>query len=182
MYVIGRGRYARETYPEPPRGGSSGSTLAKAFTTGDFAGNVNSITPGVFPGSPLLAFNLTPTQTGIIACLADVLANFDGADTMTFVAQLVANATSTGGTSIGTNVLAGNDATPLVVPAGGVTIAQFQEPATINTAQARSMTLAFHADATVGQPCTIVVYASSTSAFNDWFVSANASALEQPTS
>lgn len=182
MHVIGRGRYARETYPEAPRGGGSGSALAKAFTTGDFAGNIGTKTPGVFPGTPLLAFNLTPTQTGIISCLADVLANFDGADTMTFVAQLVANGTSTGGASIGTNVLSGGDANPLVVPAGGVTIAQFQEPATINTAQARSMTLAFHADATVGQPCSIVIYAASTSAFNDWFVSVNASALEQPTS
>lgn len=181
-FVIGRGRYARETYPSPPSGGGVSALLAKAFTTGDFVGNVNTITPGTNPGSPMLAFNLTPAQTGIISCLADVLINFDGADTMLFIAQIVPNATATGGASIGTNVLAGNDATPLVVPAGGVTIAQFQESPTINSAQGRSMTLAFHANATVEQPCVVVVYAVSTSEFNDWFVSANASALEQPNS
>jgi hypothetical protein len=180
MHVIGRGRYARETYPEAPRGGGSGSALAKAFTTGDFSGNLNSVTPGTIPGSPILAFNLTPTASGLIVCEADLLANFDGSDTMAFDGVLVDNATATGGFSLGTNVLGGNDANPLTIPAGGVINAHFQEPPNIASAQQRSMTLAFHVNATVGQPCCVVIYAYSTSPFNDWFMSVNASALEQP--
>jgi len=176
MYLIGRGRYARETYPQSRAAGEF--TPVRGFTTGTFAGNLGAVTPALVPGTPILAFNLTPNQSGLIECAADILVSPSVADTLTYIAQLVEGGSATGGVSLGTNVLGGNNATPLVIPAGGVTIAQFQESTVASIAQ-RSSTLAFHANATVGAACAVVVYAISTSGASVWTVSVNASAIEQ---
>jgi hypothetical protein len=132
----------------------------------------------VFPGTPILAFNLTPVTSGVITCFADILVAPGGVDTLEFDAQVVPGGTATGGVFLGPSLFGGNDLNPLTI-APGTVVGRFQEPGVISTVQQRSMTLAFQvSNLTVGVPCCIVVYASSSSGLNAWSVSVNAGAFE----
>ena len=142
-------------------------------------GNQSTISPATFPGTPLAAFNLTPTQTGIIDLRGEVLVNPTAPDSLEFDVQIQTGSASAGyAPTNAVNALLGSDTSALTVPGAGTVIGRFQEGFGAAVEQ-RSMTLACSCEVAPGTAVCVVVYASSTVGANPWIASLNMAARER---
>jgi|HubBroStandDraft_3_1064219.scaffolds.fasta_scaffold00119_13 hypothetical protein len=150
---------------------------AAAYTTAFL--QALAVTPATFPGTPIAAFNVTPTQTGLLELSGEVLVNPTSAEIPAYEVVIIAGSSS-GGVAGGVNTLLGDTANPLTVPGGGQThIGRFSNLGAASIAQTSS-TLACQGQVAVGTAVTVVVYASSQSGANAWTFSANLRVYERP--
>jgi hypothetical protein len=149
---------------------------AAAYTTAFL--QALSVTPATFPGTPIAAFNVTPTQTGLLELSGEVLVNPTSAELPAYEVVIIAGSSSAG-VAGGVNTLLGDTANPLTVPGGAQThIGRFSGLGVASIAQT-SLTLACQGQVAVGTAVTVVVYASSQSGTNAWTFSANLRVYER---
>lgn len=142
-------------------------------------GNQSTISPATFPGTPLAAFNLTPTQTGIIDVQGEVLVNPTAGDSLEFDVQIQTGSASAGyAPTNAVNARLGSNTSALTVPGAGTVIGRFQEGFGAAVGQ-RSMTLACSCKVAPGTAVCVVVYASSSVGANPWTASLNMAARER---
>jgi hypothetical protein len=155
-----------------------GQSASTYNTAADFPQGL-AVTPATSPGTPILAFNLTPTQTGMIRLEADILVDTAGPDAPAF-AVFVAAGTATGGVSEGPGCLAGDTGNPLTVPGSPTLIGLYQNLGAAVTG-VQSTTISNHADSrALGTAMCIWIQAASSSGSVAWTFSFNASAKEDP--
>jgi hypothetical protein len=166
-----------------PNGSAVTITNASATAYGNSFSAPTSVEPATGAGTPIAAFNLTPTQSGLIE-LDGVIAvsAFSGADAPVFNVFLY-EGTSTGVLSPAVNkggIMAG-PSNPITIPVSSPTLlGTFTWPAALATMGALSMTLATFGLATVGTAASIVITATSLTGTSNWSYALNLTALERP--
>jgi hypothetical protein len=136
------------------------------------------VTPAVSPGTPILAFNVTPTQTGVFDVSGAILVTTGTAEAPGF-GLYAAPGSATGGLSAGTDALFGDTGNPLTVPAGGTLYMTYQNlPAALAAIGAMSTTIAAHVGRPVRAATCLWIQAISISGTTPWTFSANLRAKE----
>jgi len=125
MFIIGRGRYARESYPEVGQGGAAVGALRNRNVAN--ALSFPAFTPATSPSASLVAALLyTPKVSGVIEATA-LLGLTNGASPETY-AMIVAIATGTGlsvtGGSTASNGWLVGSTVPILIGGTGVALAQ----------------------------------------------------------
>jgi|HubBroStandDraft_2_1064218.scaffolds.fasta_scaffold15748_2 hypothetical protein len=166
-----------------PNGAAVIITNASATAYGNSFSAPTSVEPATGAGTPIAAFNLTPTQSGLIE-LDGVIAvsAFSGADAPVFNIFLY-EGTSTGvlNPAVNKGGLMAGPSNPITVPGSSPTLlSTFTWPVALATVGALSMTLAAFGLATVGAAASIVITATSLTGTSNWSYALNLTALERP--
>jgi hypothetical protein len=166
-----------------PNGAAVTITNASATAYGNSFSAPTSVEPATGAGTPIAAFNLTPTQSGLIE-LDGVIAvsAFSGADAPVFNIFLY-EGTSTGvlNPAVNKGGLMAGPSNPITVPGSSPTLlGTFTWPAALATMGPLSMTLAAFGLATVGTAASIVITATSLTGTSNWSYALNLTALERP--
>ena len=153
---------------------------AYGYTTANDFPQGLTVTPATSPGTPVLAFNATPTQTGVIDMTADMVVDTGLGDVPAF-AVFYAPGTATGALAAGHSALYGDDANPLTVPGSPVLIALFQNlPSSTPVVGVTTTTITAHIDGlTLGTAYSFWVQAVSQTGTVAWTLSLNARAQEK---
>ena len=155
---------------------------ASGYTTSAAFPQAFAVTPVVSPGTPVLAFNLVPHQSGRLTLHGIALVNTDAAEIASFAVFAQVGASATGGVAAGPSALFGTDAAALTVPAiTTAPIGVFQPPITVGVTGTQTMTLDCHIDGVaLGANLCVWVQAISAAGGVVWSLSMNVECDERP--
>jgi hypothetical protein len=181
MHLIGRGRYAREVYPEG-RLVAAGAALARAFTPNveaSFMVGVANTPTGVL----VLAVDVTPLKTGVLAIAGSFGIQTSAPDLPSLVLEYVAPLTAIAGGTLVSGatgvVVAHPTSTTPVDTTGSTAIAVPGQTFPVLGENVAALTFAATVQAVRGQRTGIVVRGISINS-TTWTVGGSFSVLEQP--
>lgn len=163
----------------------AGPSLATAYGN-NFGGAGANLLPAVTPGTPIAAFNVTATESGIFEILGSLYLQFigptfGGPQVPSYTINVYTGSSTGGFAPAGEDTLYASVANPIVVPAGASSLVQlYQVNPLAETSDPISLPVsALAAGLPIGTAMSIVIFAISQSGGVSWTYNANLAALER---